>query len=199
MRSSWYPEPDSNRHDLATEGFSYHFGFRRRRISRSTFVVWSTPSPWCDVPHVRCPPSALYAFPSDNLSDKLGSASTRPNGGHWSGPSPTLTGFTSGVSPRGLNYSSPLCLPIPPPGQYGFLRSDDVTCCSAPSLRRACARRIESFSQMVCATSAFCGIARSTREEVASRGRPCPTWRGSARGVIDAPICLRRPPHTTIR
>ncbi len=28
----WCPRPDSNRHDLATEGFSYHFGFRRRPL-----------------------------------------------------------------------------------------------------------------------------------------------------------------------
>jgi len=39
----WYPRPDSNRHDREVEGFSYHFGFRRRP---QPFVVWSTPSPW---------------------------------------------------------------------------------------------------------------------------------------------------------
>ena len=43
-REFWYPRPDSNRHDLAIEGFSYHFGFRRRPFG--PFVVWSTPSPW---------------------------------------------------------------------------------------------------------------------------------------------------------
>ena len=78
LNRSKCPRPDLNRHDLAIEGFSYHFGFRRRpRLA--TFVVWSTPSPW---PFgFRCPPSALYAFPSAPLSDGLGSVSTRPIGG----------------------------------------------------------------------------------------------------------------------
>jgi hypothetical protein len=53
------------------------------------FVVWSTPSPW---PRgFRCPPSALYTFPLAGAW--LGvSSNTR------SGPSPTLTGFTSKIS-----------------------------------------------------------------------------------------------------
>jgi hypothetical protein len=69
---------------------------------------------------LRCPPSALYAFPSNAFFIRrawFGVNST--NWGTWSGPSPSLTGFTSGVSPRGLNFSSPLCLPIPPPGPFG--------------------------------------------------------------------------------
>lgn len=92
-------------------GFSCHFGFRRPRAKRfARFVVWSTPSPWsCDF---RCPPSALYTFPEVS---GLGSASTRAR---RSGSSPTLTGFTSKISRRGLNFSclSPLRLPIPPLG-----------------------------------------------------------------------------------
>src|SRR5258708_6485590 len=39
-------------------GFSYHFGFRRRRLA---FVVWTIPSPWRR--RVRCCPSSLYTFP----------------------------------------------------------------------------------------------------------------------------------------
>ncbi|EFF76743.1 hypothetical protein HMPREF0004_1831 [Achromobacter piechaudii ATCC 43553] len=42
-RIRWCPRPESNRYDLAVEGFSYHFGFRRQRWA--LFVVWSTPSP----------------------------------------------------------------------------------------------------------------------------------------------------------
>jgi len=42
------------------ERFSYHFGFHRQLIA--LFVVWSTPSPL--LVSFRCPPSALYTFPS---------------------------------------------------------------------------------------------------------------------------------------
>lgn len=41
----WCPRPDSNRHAIAGEGFSSHFGFRRRSANCRTFVGWSTPSP----------------------------------------------------------------------------------------------------------------------------------------------------------
>ena len=72
-------------------GFSYHFGFRRPVAG---FVVWSTPSPSSF--DIRCPPSALYTFP---CVQGLGSALARTNG---PGPSPSLTGFTSRISSRGL-------------------------------------------------------------------------------------------------
>lgn len=38
----WCPGPESNRHGREAEGFSCHFGFRRRL---APFVAWSTPSP----------------------------------------------------------------------------------------------------------------------------------------------------------
>ena len=60
------------------------------------FVVWSTPSPWPG--GRRCPPSALYTFPT--MEAGLGSALARMP--EHPGRSPTLTGFTSGVSPRRL-------------------------------------------------------------------------------------------------
>ena len=75
------------------------------------FVVWSTPSPW---PHgCRCPPSALYTFPRVAWA-WFGVSSS----GKRTGPSPSLTGFTSQISPRGLKWIrlSPLRLPIPPLG-----------------------------------------------------------------------------------
>src|SRR5258706_8973210 len=72
------------------------------------FVVWSTPSPWSR--DFRCPPSALYTFPLARAWLGVGS----DNG---PGRSPSLTGFTSRISSRGLNTSlSPLCLPISPLG-----------------------------------------------------------------------------------
>jgi len=40
----WCGRPESNRHSLAADGFSYHFGFRRRPDT-GTFVVWTIPSP----------------------------------------------------------------------------------------------------------------------------------------------------------
>src|SRR5690606_3322862 len=47
----------------------------------------------------------------------LGSVLARTRG---PGPSPSLTGFTSGVSPGGLKFGlRPLRLPISPPGQNG--------------------------------------------------------------------------------
>jgi hypothetical protein len=33
MECRWCPRPESNRHDREVEGFSCHFGFRRRRAS----------------------------------------------------------------------------------------------------------------------------------------------------------------------
>jgi len=44
-------------------GFSSHFGFRRRHLA---FVVWTIPSPWRR--RVRCCPSSLYTFPSWGLA-----------------------------------------------------------------------------------------------------------------------------------
>jgi hypothetical protein len=49
----------------------------------------------------RCPPSALYTFPRAKRG--LGSASARAR---TPGPSPSLTGFTSRISPRGLKSLS---------------------------------------------------------------------------------------------
>src|SRR6185369_6102867 len=71
------------------------------------FVVWSTPSPWpCGF---RCPPSALYTFPCG-----LGSAFARTS---RPGRSPSLTGFTSSISRRGLNFHKSPASTISPPGQ----------------------------------------------------------------------------------
>jgi hypothetical protein len=41
-RTVWCGRPESNRHGLAPNGFSYHYDFRRRP---SAFVVWTIPSP----------------------------------------------------------------------------------------------------------------------------------------------------------
>ncbi len=90
----WCPRSESNRHAIASGGFSSYFGFRRRRAS-AAFVVWSTPSPWpCGF---RCPPSALYTFPDFS---GLGSALARI----CPGPSPSLTGFAFGLSPERLKF-----------------------------------------------------------------------------------------------
>ena len=61
----------------------------------------------------RPPPSTLYTFPA---RAGLGSALPRRVA---SGGSPTLTGFTPGVSDPGAQSSSPLCLPVSPPGLGG--------------------------------------------------------------------------------
>ena len=91
-----------NRHDPKVEGFSCHFGFRRRG-RWPAFVVWSTPSPWpCGC---RCPPSALYTFPS---AGGLGSALARAR--CCPGRSPTLTGVTRRVSPAGLKLFQVPCV-----------------------------------------------------------------------------------------
>src|SRR5690606_34501563 len=98
----WCPRPGSNRHDREVEGFSYHFGFRRRP---QPFVVWSTPSPWRS-----CAVGARRLLSTPSFRERkawLGVGADRSPG-----RSPTLTGATPGVSPGGLNYSSPLCLPI---------------------------------------------------------------------------------------
>lgn len=73
----WYPRPDSNRHDLATEGFSYHFGFRRRPPNGRTFVVWSTPSPWpmlltVGARRLLSTPSRRYRYPTGLVRCQLG-------------------------------------------------------------------------------------------------------------------------------
>ena len=73
-RKFWCPRPESNRHGREAEGFSCHFGFRRRKGCRS-----SRPRSWSgarlhrslairqrkrsqDRLRLRCPPSALYTF-----------------------------------------------------------------------------------------------------------------------------------------
>jgi hypothetical protein len=49
------------------------------------------------------------------------------------GPSPSLTGFTSRISPRGLKFGlSPLRLPIPPLGRDATLLQLPATTCLAP-------------------------------------------------------------------
>lgn len=59
-RSSWVcPEPGSNRHGVASEGFSYHFGFRRQ----CRHCSWSGARLHPSQKGLRCPPSALYTFP----------------------------------------------------------------------------------------------------------------------------------------
>ncbi len=110
---TWCPRPESNRHDREVEGFSCHFGFRRQRERCSWSGARLHHSPAHDAHCHRCPPSALYTFLRP-CGRRLGSVSARTLA--RPGPSPSLTGFTSGVSPGGLNHSSPLCLPISPLG-----------------------------------------------------------------------------------
>lgn len=90
------------------EGFSSHFGFRRQRGRCS----WSG--------------ARLHHSLAAVGARRLLSTPSRPCGRAWlgvgsdtrdPGRSPTLTGVTSGVSPRRLKFSSPLCLPISPLGR----------------------------------------------------------------------------------
>ena len=95
----WCPRPESNRHDREVEGFSCHFGFRRQRERCSWSGARLHHSPAHDAHCHRCPPSALYTFLRP-CGRRLGSVSARTLA--RPGPSPSLTGFTSGVSPGGL-------------------------------------------------------------------------------------------------
>lgn len=95
-------------------GFSSHFGFRRRPLERER--SWSGARLHLSL--LALGARRLLSTPSKApLGAKawLGiSSDLRP------GPSPSLTGFTSGVSPEGLKFGlSPLRLPISPPGQNG--------------------------------------------------------------------------------
>ena len=59
------------------------------------------------------------------------------------GPSPSLTGFTSGVSPGGLKFGlSPLRLPISPPGQNSAAVYNTLPCttCWEPARKRLAPR-----------------------------------------------------------
>ena len=88
---------------LRPYGFSYHFGFRRRR---KAFVVWTIPSPWPE--SCRRRPSSLYTFPG------------RPSPGlardtHLTGFPEFERFYVWGFPRRTRSRSpSPLRLPIPP-------------------------------------------------------------------------------------
>jgi hypothetical protein len=101
---SWCPRPESNRHDREVEGFSCHFGFRRQRGRCS----WSGARLHPSLDGRRCPPSALYTFPQRLSASGLGSALARTLA--HPGRSPTLTGFTSRVSPEGLKFLQVPCV-----------------------------------------------------------------------------------------
>lgn len=90
----WCPRPESNRHDREVEGFSYHFDFRRQR----TRCLWSGARLHHSLAAVGA--RRLLSTPSLALMPGLGSALARMS--EHPGLSPTLTGFTSGVSPRRL-------------------------------------------------------------------------------------------------
>ena len=92
-KTKWCPRPESNRHDREVEGFSYHFGFRRQRMRCS----WSG--------------ARLHHSLAAVGARRLLSTPSQPGGWTWLGVgsdarhpglSPTLTGFTSGVSTRRL-------------------------------------------------------------------------------------------------
>ena len=64
-RANWCGRPESNRQGLTPDGFSYHFGFRRRsseqalsRVRGLDYTFTLTPA------RRRCCPSSLYTFPS---------------------------------------------------------------------------------------------------------------------------------------
>jgi len=78
------------------EGFSSHFGFRRRQAQAGR--SWAGARLRRGQIGCRRPPSALYTFQGLKHS-------------------PTLTGVTAMVSRRRLKFSSPLCLPISPLGR----------------------------------------------------------------------------------
>ena len=93
-------------------GFSYHFDFRRHHANAR--CSWSG----ARLHHSFAALGArrLLSTPSEESFDPrawLGISSDL-----CPGPSPSLTGFTSGVSSGGLKFGlSPLRLPISPPGQ----------------------------------------------------------------------------------
>jgi len=110
----WCLGPDSNRHGISPNGFSYHFGFHRR--ANCAFVVWNAPQPWQRCEHCFRPPSStLYTVPMDMHGAWLGVASTQASGG-----SPTLAGFTADVSV---------------PRRFGSIASDLSRCSHSVSLR----------------------------------------------------------------
>jgi|GEM_PF-7042015 len=105
-------------------GFSSHFGFRRRHADARR--SWSG----ARLHHSLSALGArrLLSTPSEGPFGSrawLGiSSDLRP------GPSPSLTGFTSGVSSGGLKFGlSPLRLPISPPGQNREAVCHDMTSC----------------------------------------------------------------------
>jgi hypothetical protein len=87
---------------------------------------------------LRCPPSALYTFPARvsprGLARRCLVAPGAPGG------SPSLTGVVPRVSTRALNRSSsPLRLPISPPGPRGMVTAATAQAdtCTVPRARAA--------------------------------------------------------------
>jgi len=111
----------------------------------------------------RCPPSALYTFPGSQAGAWLGVSSDafqRP------GPSPSLTGFTFGVSTEGLNVSSPLCLPISPLG-HGAIQCA-CTCTRHYSISFSTGQTLSSIRGCAFAV----GWTRSDWNQVRSSAKP---------------------------
>ena len=103
-------------------GFSSHFGFRRRpaRAGRS----WSG----ARLHHSLSAVGARRLLSTPSLEPFGSRAWLGISSNLRSGPSPSLTGFTSRVSPRRLKFGlSPLRLPIPPLGQDAHDTSTTAT------------------------------------------------------------------------
>ena len=106
--------------------FRANYGFGRC-ARRGAFVAWTLPLPYSDRSRseLRQGPSSLYTFRgASKNAPRLSSGLPPPLRAEVS---PNLTPFTSAVSGRVLKYSSsPLCLPVPPPGLSHHL----ALCCS---------------------------------------------------------------------
>jgi len=160
---SWCPEPESNRHGLSAEGFSYQrrlsplrFADRIRGLD-FLFAISPERARWGSR-RLRREPSSLYTFP-DNcaFAQRTGLSSGLPPP-RRAEVSPSLTPFTPGVSdPGAQTRSSPLCLPVSPSGQAPAPYPVRPTERHRLAQRRHCVRTVASWrasSRVSCASSA---------------------------------------------
>lgn len=105
----WCPGPDSNRHGVAPEGFSYPLQLSLLRTLRGhAFGVWTLPLPW------RVPSGAALGRGRQVSTLSRGASAAGLSSGlqarDGAPVSPNLTPFTPGVSDPGAQCSQVPCV-----------------------------------------------------------------------------------------